>query len=221
MSEHDTSGPSSPSADQPIEKPELGHLATWTVSTHKYGFGVENLKDNNDGTFWQSEGPQPHIIDLSFPKRVMISSISLQTSHPRDDSYTPSKIAIKAGTGLHDLQEVRSMEFEKPNGWIPISLRPMEVSETEAEIDGPPIPCHHLRLLIIANHLNGKDTHVRGLKVFGVPGLNSISNQNQNPASPAPSESEDKIDGRKLLELGHDGLSGFTSPQFKMHEGIR
>lgn len=27
--------------------------------------------------------------------------------------------------------------------------------------------------------------------------------------------------GRRLLELGHDGLSGFTSTEFKMHEWIR
>jgi hypothetical protein len=33
--------------------------------------------------------------------------------------------------------------------------------------DRPPIPCYHLRILIVANHINGKDTHVRGLKVFG------------------------------------------------------
>jgi hypothetical protein len=72
----------------------------------------------------RSEGPQPHIIDLSFPKRVLVSvrlslldcnelqshiqAISLFTSHPRDDSYTPSKISISAGTGIHDLHEVGS-----------------------------------------------------------------------------------------------------------------
>jgi hypothetical protein len=27
--------------------------------------------------------------------------------------------------------------------------------------------------------------------------------------------------GRKLLTTGHDGLSGFTSVAFQMHEGIR
>ena len=31
----------------------------------------------------------------------------------------------------------------------------------------PPIPCYHLRVLIVANHINGKDTHVRGLRVYG------------------------------------------------------
>jgi anaphase-promoting complex subunit 10 len=35
------------------DRPELGHLAQWTVSSHKYGFGVENLRDNNELTFWQ------------------------------------------------------------------------------------------------------------------------------------------------------------------------
>lgn len=35
------------------ERPELGHLARWTVSSHKYGFGVDNLRDGNENTFWQ------------------------------------------------------------------------------------------------------------------------------------------------------------------------
>lgn len=48
-----------------------------------------------------------------------------------------------------------------------IPLRPVD-SDTP-EIAGPPIPAHHLRIVIVANHLNGKDTHVRGLKVFGPP----------------------------------------------------
>ncbi|EIW66103.1 hypothetical protein TREMEDRAFT_70338 [Tremella mesenterica DSM 1558] len=152
-----------------LDRPELGHLATWSVSSHKYGFGVENLQDGNENTFWQSEGPQPHTIDLAFPKRVFISSIALHTSHPRDDSYTPSKLSIRAGTGLHDLQEVMFKEFFKPDGWLLIPLRPHDSSPEGQMIEGPPIPCHHLRILVLANHLNGKDTHVRGLKIFGAP----------------------------------------------------
>lgn len=65
------------------------------------------------------------MIDLTFPKRVGISvsfpgplrsaygsvkliqqAVALRTSHPRDDSYTPSKISVRAGTSVHDLQEV-------------------------------------------------------------------------------------------------------------------
>lgn len=33
----------------------------------------------------------------------------------------------------------------------------------------PPISAFHLRIIILANHLNGKDTHIRGVKVFGAP----------------------------------------------------
>jgi hypothetical protein len=40
-------------ADGPANRPELGHLAQWTVSSHKYGFGVDNLRDGNENTFWQ------------------------------------------------------------------------------------------------------------------------------------------------------------------------
>ncbi|OCF35563.1 anaphase-promoting complex subunit 10 [Kwoniella heveanensis BCC8398] len=152
-------------------------------------------------------------------------------SHPRDDSYTPSKISIRAGTGVHDLQEVRFIEFNKPDGWIPIVLRPMEMSDDGgAEVEGPPIPCHHLRVLILANHLNGKDTHVRGLRVFGAPiqnqpsDLASISPISETSSSPAAGKGNNKLErmkGKQLLELGHDGLSGFTSKSFKMHEWIR
>ncbi|WVR09080.1 hypothetical protein IAU60_006141 [Kwoniella sp. DSM 27419] len=203
------------------ERPELSHLASWSVSSHKYGFGVDNLRDGNDATFWQSEGPQPHLIELSFPKRVFVSAIAVHMSHPRDDSYTPSKISVRAGTGVHDLQEVRFMEFSKPDGWIPIIMRPMEVSESGVEVEGPPIPCHHIRVQILANHLNGKDTHVRGLRVYGSPEQHRPRPQAaSSPISEAPSGLAG-VSGKKLLELGHDGLSGYTSRAFKMHEWIR
>lgn len=35
-----------------------------------------------------------------------------------DDSYTPSTLAIRAGTGPSDLQDVRIANLEKPEGWI-------------------------------------------------------------------------------------------------------
>lgn len=100
----------------------------------------------------------------------------------------------------------------------------------------PPIPCHHLRILIVANHLNGKDTHVRGLKIFGAPGsasrvfeskhrlmLGSPKPVTLTQTSPLRAATERKkgMTGKQLLELGHDGLSDFTSQKLKMHEFIR
>ncbi|PBP15402.1 anaphase promoting complex subunit 10, partial [Diplocarpon rosae] len=39
---------------------EIGNLASWTVSSCKPGCGVEALRDDDTGLFWQSDGPQPH-----------------------------------------------------------------------------------------------------------------------------------------------------------------
>jgi len=40
-----------------------------------------------------------------------------------DESYTPSKIAILAGTNYHDLQEVHVLEFsEEPKKWFAFPL---------------------------------------------------------------------------------------------------
>lgn len=66
----------------------------------------------------------------------MSQAIGFQTSIVRDDSYTPSRIAIMAGTGLHDLQEVRIYNLQQPNGWQHIPLRPMDGGEGEPEAEG-------------------------------------------------------------------------------------
>jgi Anaphase-promoting complex, subunit 10 (APC10) len=33
--------------------PDIGNLARWSVSSWKYGFGLDCLRDDNPETFWQ------------------------------------------------------------------------------------------------------------------------------------------------------------------------
>jgi anaphase-promoting complex subunit 10 len=33
--------------------PDIGHLAKWSVSSYKFGFGAECLRDGDPETFWQ------------------------------------------------------------------------------------------------------------------------------------------------------------------------
>ena len=33
--------------------PDIGHLAKWSVSSFKFGFGAECLQDDDTDTFWQ------------------------------------------------------------------------------------------------------------------------------------------------------------------------
>lgn len=143
--------------------PDIGHLAKWTVSSHKFGFGIECLRDDDPDTFWHSDGPQPHFITVQFSKKVAIQKIALHLSYPCDDSYTPATLCIRAGTGLSDLQDVRLVTFQQPDGWLLFDVY-MEPSE-----DGGVKPLHAyvLQVVVVANHMNGKDTHIRGMKVFG------------------------------------------------------
>jgi len=39
-----------------------------------------------------------------------------------DESYTPSRISISAGTGLYDLTEVKIVELHEPRGWQTVHL---------------------------------------------------------------------------------------------------
>ncbi|CAG8690990.1 1574_t:CDS:2 [Acaulospora morrowiae] len=101
---------------------EIGSLAIFSLSSWKAGNGVENLRDNNLMTFWQSDGTLPHLVNIQFPKKVPVVQISLWIDYKNDESYTPNKIVIKAGTNFGDLQDLRTVELEDPCGWVDIQL---------------------------------------------------------------------------------------------------
>ncbi|EJF56498.1 APC10-domain-containing protein [Dichomitus squalens LYAD-421 SS1] len=171
--------------------PDIGHLAKWSVSSFKFGFGAECLTDEDPDTFWHSDGPQPHFITVEFPRKVSIQKLSMYLSFPMDDSYTPATIAVRAGTGPVDLQDVRILQVEKPDGWITFDV----CMEPNEDGDGfKHIEAYILQVIILTNHMNGKDTHVRGLKVLG-----PVEAKLQVYEEPFP----------------------FVSPQFKMYECIR
>jgi Anaphase-promoting complex, subunit 10 (APC10) len=124
------------------------------VTSAKPGNGVEALRDGKDDTYWQSDGAQPHLVNIQFQRKVQLlpkaagtscqtlqdgaarhvlvskavrcfslvmtwrlltcriqvslSAIALLLDFKLDESYTPSKIAIRAGTTHADLKEVWS-----------------------------------------------------------------------------------------------------------------
>ncbi|KAF8226422.1 anaphase-promoting complex, subunit 10 [Tricholoma matsutake] len=144
--------------------PDISARAKWSVSSYKFGFGAECLRDDDPETFWHSDGPQPHFITAEFPRKVAIQKISIHLSFQHDDSYTPSALSIRAGTGPSDLQDVRVVTLEKPEGWITFDVS----SEPNEDGDGlAPVYAYVLQILIAANHMSGKDTHVRGLRILG------------------------------------------------------
>ncbi|RUP49478.1 anaphase-promoting complex, subunit 10-domain-containing protein, partial [Jimgerdemannia flammicorona] len=94
-----------PIADDTIaDKRDIGGMAIWSLSSCKAGFGVEQLRDDSKDTYWQSDGPQPHLVNIQFSKKTTVKQVSIYTDYKQDESYTPSKISVRAGTGYHDLQ---------------------------------------------------------------------------------------------------------------------
>lgn len=176
---------------RPPSLPDIGYIAKWSVSSYKPGFGPDCLHDGDPDTFWHSDGPQPHSITVEFPRKVAIQKLSIHLSFQLDDSYTPATIAIRAGTGSNDFQDIRAMSLDKPDGWLTFDIS----SEPNDDGEGfKPVYAYVIQVLILGNHMNGKDTHVRGLRVLG-------------PIEEAPPDGDDPFP--------------FTTTRFKMHQCIR
>ncbi|XP_014619015.1 anaphase-promoting complex subunit 10-like isoform X1 [Glycine soja] len=101
---------------------EMGKKAAWSVSSCKPGNGVSSLRDDNLETYWQSDGGQPHLVNIQFQKKVRLQLIVLYVDFKLDESYTPSKVSIRAGDGFHNLKEIKTVELVKPTGWVYLSL---------------------------------------------------------------------------------------------------
>ncbi|OBA20117.1 galactose-binding like protein [Metschnikowia bicuspidata var. bicuspidata NRRL YB-4993] len=155
---------------------DLSPLATWRLSSHKQGHGLQQLRDDSPDTFWQSDGSteinvehlsspdtallsRPHSILLQFSKKVSLERISIFTNYQLDESYTPLKIKIMAGGSNWDLMEVCLVDFEKPMGWSHIIFKGVRG-------DGL-LKCFVVRMIILANHQDGKDSHIRAIRCFG------------------------------------------------------
>ncbi|CAN1225440.1 Anaphase-promoting complex subunit 10 [Linum perenne] len=117
---------------------ELGKKAAWSVSSCKTGNGVSSLRDDNLDTYWQSDGAQPHLVNIQFQKKVK-------------------------------LQDIKTIELVKPTGWVFISLSGNDPRETF-------VNTFMLQIAVLSNHLNGRDTHIRQIKVYG-PRPNPIPHQ--------------------------------------------
>ena len=96
--------------------------AVWSLSTAKPGNGVAQIMDSSPDTYWQSDGPQPHLINIHFAKRKGICEVAFYLDYSLDESYTPQRIGIKAGVTFHDLEEIKVVEMNEPVGWISVPL---------------------------------------------------------------------------------------------------
>jgi Anaphase-promoting complex (APC), subunit 10 len=81
-------------------------------------------------------------------------------------------ISIRAGTNFNDLQEVEVIDLNEPTGWVLIPIK---------DIHEKPIRTFMIQIAVISNHQNGRDTHMRQIKIhspmeFRGIGINEFGN---------------------------------------------
>ncbi|CAO2652481.1 Nn.00g007640.m01.CDS01 [Neocucurbitaria sp. VM-36] len=115
---------------------EISTLASWTVSSSKPGCSIPQLRHPSTSLFWQSDGPQPHYLNIHFFKLVRIVGLRLYLDFEQDESYTPTRIIFLAGSGMNDLQEWGEMRLESPRGWVWADFSGVGDPDSDSEGDG-------------------------------------------------------------------------------------
>lgn len=123
---------------------------------------------------FRSDGPQPHRLNIHFIKRVEIRALRLYLDYELDESYTPTKIQITAGFGPNQTIPFTTMELTTPKGWIDVPI-----AGAGGGPDGNSLCCWFVRVITLENHQNGKDTHIRGVKVYALD--DSADTADNNP----------------------------------------
>lgn len=164
-------GRQQPPAGKPILK-ELGGLAAWSVTSAKPGSGVELLRDGSTDTYWQSDGIQPHLVNMQFNRRVAVQEVHLYVDYKSDESYTPSRLSIRAGSAHHDLKDICIVELREPTGWVKV---PLAQPSPGGEQRPAAVQAFFFQVAVLANHQNGRDTHIRQILLYGPSGAAQAS----------------------------------------------
>lgn len=136
-------------------------------------------------TYWQSDGPQPHLVNIEFRRKTTIKDVWIYADYKADESYTPSRISIRCGTHFNDLQEIEVADLNEPSGWLFIPLK---------DLQERPIRAYMVQIAVLSNHQNGRDTHIRQIKIH------------------SPVEKK---------EFAIESVGSFTSHEFKMFSSLR
>ena len=101
-----------------------------------------------------------------FRRKTTVQSVAVYTDYKLDESYTPTRISIRVGTNFNDLQEIEVVELQEPTGWVEIPLKDMNEKLVRTFL---------LQVAVIQNHQQGRDTHLRQVKVFSPVVTRSVS----------------------------------------------
>nr|XP_008523013.1 PREDICTED: anaphase-promoting complex subunit 10-like [Equus przewalskii] len=94
---------------------------------------------------------------IAFRRKTTVKTLCIYADYKSDESYTPSKISVRVGNNFHNLQEIRQLELVEPSGWIHVPLTDNHKKPTRTFM---------IQIAVLANHQNGRDTHMRQIKIY-------------------------------------------------------
>jgi hypothetical protein len=89
-------------------------------------------------------------------------------THTHTYTYIHTGIQTYRHTYIHvhthtHTQEIQLVNIEEPEGWISIPLAPNSQHNTEEKV----LRAHLIQIAIMSSHQNGRDTHLRQVKIYG------------------------------------------------------
>ncbi|CCD26890.1 anaphase promoting complex subunit DOC1 NDAI_0I03220 [Naumovozyma dairenensis CBS 421] len=151
---------------------DVTHLAYWKPSSTKVNFPIENALNHDPNSYWQSDGKQPHRMDIYFSKFMNLKYLAFYLSQFQDESYTPREIKIYYGNGPNDCRLFVHVIIQSVNGWF---LIPTDTARcVDMEVTVTELNCRFLRFEFPFNFEHGKDTHLRGMKILAKANKKSV-----------------------------------------------
>lgn len=130
------------------------------LSSAKRGYGLKQLLSSSHSEYWHSDDSLPHSITISFFKKTYVFSVNILLSYFLDESYTPENICVyyksqsKDNKNLFaDFKEAK-YAFKEPEGEMVLKIEDF---------------VFEIYLVILNNHTDGKDSHIRNLRVMKSP----------------------------------------------------
>ena len=113
------------------------------------------LTDNNEQTYWQSNGaPRTHWVRVHMLPGIKISEVLLSVN-TSDESYMPATVVVSVGNSPHYLKEIRTINI------------PKEFTGKYSLVKNIHVPYKFIQVNVRRCHRDGCDCRIRGIYVKG------------------------------------------------------
>lgn len=76
------------------------------------------------------------------------------------------RLSVRVGSHFNDLTELHQVELNEPSGWTVIHLcEPLATESESTSATTAAVRAFMIQIAVLSNHQNGRDTHLRHIKI--------------------------------------------------------